>query len=190
MKIFIIGMNSVGKQAVLNDLEQLGIPHGKKFTSLETIEQEHYLQDYLYYDNNEVSRMFENKAYFFLRENNNYSIPFYEGISLYEYENNEVFSLSPDQFLDVPKFDSKSVFIWMDANVKNRHSRFIQERRKYNFNEVSVFENAYPAEFIEKFYSYNRVLYFNNEDPLRVSALIASLIKHNDLINIYENRFV
>lgn len=190
MKIFIIGMNSVGKSEVIKDLTSLcNIKEGKRFCSLESAENENYLQHYHFYDNIEVNNMFENKAYFFLNENRNFTKNFYEGISLYEYENYDIFMLSPDQFIQVPKFDKDTIFVWMDGNLQNRRSRYIAERRKYNLTKIDEIEREYSNDFVSKLYTYKNVLYFNNEDPSRISAIIYAIYKDPSLIEVFRNRF-
>lgn len=189
MKIFIIGMNAVGKAEVLKDLSTLGIQSGKRFCTVSEVTNEYYLPGYHIYDNEEVNKMFENKAYFFLHENTDYSLPFYEGLSLYEYENYDVFVLTLDQFVNVPKFDKDTVFIWMDSNVQSRRSRYISERRKYDFVRSDNAEHDNVVDFVDKLYNYKNVLYFNNEDPQRVSAIIYALMNNPKLIDIFKNRF-
>lgn len=189
MKVFVIGNNAVGKNEVLSDLRQLGFKIGKRFASVEGLPGEYYLEGYQYLDTSEVIKLFEAKSYIFLKENNVFDKSFYEGLSTYTYNNNDVFALSFDQFLDIPKIEKDVVLVWMDGTVQNRRTRHISSRRKYNFIKMDDYERKLGKNFVEKLYQYDNVLYFNNEDPSRVSAIVASLLKYPDLIKIYKTRF-
>ena len=189
MKIFVIGNSATGKSEVLSDLESMGFKVGKRFASLENLPGEFYLNGYQYLDTTEVVKLFESKSYVFLKENNVFDTPFYEGLSTYTYNNNDAFALSFDQFLDVPKIDKDTVLIWLDGTVQNRRTRHITTRQKYSFTKVDEYERKLGKDFVEKLYQYDNVLYFNNEVPSRVAAVAASLLKHPDLIKIYKTRF-
>lgn len=96
MKFFIVGLHSSGKQEIISTLEELGIRCGKVFSNIDTPSNNIYNSfNYEYYTDSEVKEIFENNAYIFYKDI--YELPtIYEGLSLYEFDNNDVFVLSPD----------------------------------------------------------------------------------------------
>ena len=52
-------------------------------------------------------------------------------------------------------------------------------------------EKKDSASFVQVLYDFNKskVLYFTNEDPMRVAAVIYSLIKHPDLLPVYTESY-
>ena len=96
--------------------------------------------------------------------------------------------MTPDQFSKVPKFDDDVLFVWMDSNVSQRRNRHILEKRKYNFYNQEELENLDTQDFTTRINDYD-YLYFVNEEPCRVSAIIYSLVKHPELIDLYKESF-
>lgn len=190
MKIFIVGNAAVGKQEVLNELDKLGCRIGKRFSTEKDLPAEYHLDEwYQYLDNNEAVKMFEAKSYVFLYENTLFGKSFFEGLSMYTYNNYDAFALSTAQFLEIPKFGKDDVIIWMDGNTQNRRTRFLEGRRKYSFSKVDEYERKLSKNFIEKLYQNQNVLYFNNEEPSRVAAIAWALIQHKDLLNVFKTHF-
>lgn len=194
MKIFITGNNAVGKSDVLCELEKFGISDisiGKRFASLEGLPNECYLDNstYEYLENTEIIKLFESKSYFFIHENSTFDVSFFEGLSMWSYNKGNVFVLTPSQFLEIPKFEKDNVIVWMDGSVKNRRTRYLENRKKYNFTKLDEHERSLSKPLIEKIYQNENVLYFNNEEPSRVAAIIASLILHPELLKIYRTNF-
>lgn len=188
MKFFIIGLHSSGKQQIANDLSSLGVKVGKIFRSIESVPDTTYTLSSVKYEHEDIDNIFENHSYIFFNQNKVNVESFYEGLSFYEYDNNDVFVLSPNQFNLIPKFDDDVIFIWLDNNNKQRRERFLIEKRKYNFNTQENIEKQDIQDFINRISEYN-YLYFVNEDPLRISAIISSMIKYPDLVELYKNRF-
>ena len=122
------------------------------------------------------------------RQKTNRSV-YYEGISFFEYQENDVFVMTPDQFFSVSKFDNDVVFVWLDNNVSQRKYTFRREKRKYDFEVQESIEREYMQDFIDRLYEYP-VLYFFNEEPERVSAILYSVITHPDLLEKYLKSFV
>ena len=188
MKYFIVGFNASGKQTIAEELKKLGVKVGDIFRSVETIPDSIYSLSNIVYSQEDINNIFENKSYIFIKENKMSTEPFFEGLSFYEYDNNDVFIITPEQFSLIPKFDKDVMFIWLDNNCKQRRERFLTEKRKYNFNKQEEIEKFDINDFIGRI-SNSKYLYFFNEDPLRVSTIIYSIIKHPDLVSLFKNNF-
>jgi hypothetical protein len=201
MKYIIIGMQCSGKHEVLNILEDNGIRCGKLFTNINGLSASsvYNSNNYEVYTDKDIHDIFENNAYIFMQE-----FPFldeitpmanncYEGLSLYEFENNDVFVMSPDQLFAISPTSVKDdiTFIWMDNTKKERLNRYHTERRGYNFFKREEIELKDSNSFVKVLYGFDRsnVLYFTSEDPTRVAAIIYSVIKHPDLLPIYTEAF-
>ena len=201
MKYIIIGMHGSGKQEVADILENNGVRCGRLFTNLDntTAPTIYNGSNYEQYSNKDINDIFENNAYIFLQE-----FPFgdvlkvaaykyYEGLSLYEFENNDVFVMSPDQLFSVSPASIKDevTFIWLDNPKKSRINRFYSEKRTYNFNSREEIEHKDSSSFVKVLYGFenSNVLYFTNEDPARIAAIIYSVITHPDLLEMYKQAF-
>lgn len=200
MKYIIIGMQCSGKHEVLNILEDNGIKCGKLFTNVDSVSTlSIYNSNYEIYTDKDIHDIFENNAYIFMQE-----FPFldqvtavtnncYEGLSLYEFENNDVFVMSPDQLFSISPTSIKDdiTFIWMDNTKKERLNRYHTERRGYNFFKREEIELKDANSFVKFLYGFDNsnVIYFTSEEPNRVAAIIYSAIKHPDLLPIYTEAF-
>lgn len=202
MKYIIIGMHGSGKQEVIDILENKGIKCGKLFTNFEnpTASNIYNGSNYEQYSIKDINDIFENNAYIFLQEFpfgdaslNVSALKYYEGLSLYEFENNDVFVLSPDQLFSIsPALIKDNVtFIWMDNPKRNRLNRYFEEKRSYNFYNREDIESKDSSSFVKFLYSFDKsnVLYFTNEEPSRVAAIIYSAIQHPDLLSTYIQAF-
>lgn len=205
MKYFIVGLHASGKHEVINNLKKMGIKCGSIFSNIEPANKAtdsanvYGKNNYEYYDISEICKLFENNAYLFLHEipgllSFDSTCKYYEGLSAYEFDNNDVFVISPDQLLNILPNSIKEpiCFVWMDAKQSTRKIRFYSENRNYNFNEREAIEKRDINLFIKTMYGFNNsnVLYFNNEEPERVAAIIYSLIKHPDLFDVYSKKFI
>lgn len=186
-KFIIVGFNGSGKLAVANTLRDMGIKVGQTFRSCDTVGNQYSLSTTVY-DVKEINNLFENQSYLFIKESTNKANRYYEGISFYEYQNNDVFIMTPDQFNMVARFDSNVIFVWLDNNTVQRRSRHRTEKRKYDFVRQERIEQEYIHDFMDRIGD-NAILYFNNEDPDRVAAIIYSVIKHPDLLETYLKAF-
>lgn len=194
-------MHSSGKQEVADILENNGIRCGRLFTNFDnpTASNIYNGSNYEQYSINDVNDIFENNAYIFLQEFplcNTFQLAackYYEGLSLYEFENNDVFVMSPDQLFSISPAQIKDeiIFIWMDNPKKTRLNRFYTEKRTYNFNSRDEIESKDSASFVKMLYGFDNssVLYFTNEEPTRVAAIIYSAIKHPELLPLYKQAF-
>lgn len=198
MKYIITGLHASGKQHVVDILKSLNIKCGKQFTSNQYPDEKYYVIENHVYDINEVNKIFENNAYIFLHEYPGMqysSIKHFIGLSKYEFENNDVFIMSPDQILKIiPNTIKEPVcFIWMDNTKNNRRTRFIEENRTYDFNDRENVEKQDISSFVKTIYGFNNnsnVLYFTNEEPERIAAIIYSLITYPNLFELYKKSFV
>lgn len=201
MKYIIIGMHSSGKQEVADILENHGIKCGRLFTNVDNPSASNVYNgsNYEQYSSKDINEVFENNAYIFMHEFpwgnelNLSSLKYYEGLSLYEFENNDVFVMSPDQIFSISTTSIKDdvCFIWMDNTKKERLNRYYAERRSYSFSNREEIESKDSNSFVKFLYGFEkgRVLYFTNEDPMRVAAVIYSLITHPDLLDIYTETY-
>ena len=201
MKYIIIGMHSSGKQEVADILENNGVKCGRLFTNLDnpTTSDIYNGTNYEQYTTKDINSIFENNAYIFFHEFpfgddlNLSSLKYYEGLSLYEFENNDVFVMSPDQLFSISPSSVKDnvCFVWLDNTKKERLNRYYVEKRTYSFSNREEIESKDSSSFVKLLYGFekSRVLYFTNEDPNRVAAIVYSAIKYPELLDIYTEAF-
>lgn len=193
MKYFIVGLHGSGKREITDLLEKLGVKCGKNFSDIDEPSEKVYGSlDYELYTTKEVNELFENNAYIFLHRCEYDGLSFYEGLTQYEFENNDVFVLSPDQLVDVSFTNIKEpyCFIWIDDTRATRLNRHKYECRSYNFNKREEIESKNINYFINLLYSSDvPVLYFNNEETNRIASIVYALIKHEDLLDIFSQTF-
>ena len=199
MKYFITGLHSSGKQEVLDILSSQNIRCGKLFSNIEAPSTDIYNSfNYELFTNIDINDIFENNAYVFIQELQNTSsvgaYKYFEGMSTYSLDNNDVFALSPDQVLSISLSsisNEEICFVLLDNTKNDRKTRHHAEKRMYNFNDRDIIEKDGIQSFVKFIYGLKNahVLYFSNEDPGRVASIIYSLIKHPDLFNIYAKYF-
>jgi hypothetical protein len=187
MKIFVVGMHCSGKQELFEYLEDDGVQCGKLFSNTDVNDIR-----YEFFTDKDINEIFENSAYIFLRNMHNDSDTI-EGMSLYEYDNNDVFILSPSQFTAIQGKELNKDFclVWLDNSKATRRTRYVEERRIYNFNQVEQEENTDLDNFIDIVYNNKKahLIYFNDEDIARVSTVIYSITKYPELIKKFEKTF-
>lgn len=201
MKYIIIGMHCSGKQEVADILENSGVRCGRLFTNLDNPSASDIYNgsNYEQYTSKDINDIFENNAYVFMQEfpfgeeNNISAYKYYEGLSLYAFENNDVFVMSPDQLFAISPTSIKDdvTFIWLDNPKKDRLNRYYAEKRSYSFYNREDIELKDANSFVKFLYGFDKskVLYFTNEDPMRVAAIIYSAIMHPDLLDVYTEAF-
>ena len=201
MKYIIIGMHSSGKQEVADILENNGVRCGRLFTNMDNLSAPNIYNgsNYEQYTSKDINDVFENNAYVFMQEfpfGDELSIDatkYYEGLSLYEFENNDVFVMSPDQLFAISPTSIKEpvTFVWLDNPKKDRLNRYYAEKRTYSFYNREEIELKDSNSFVKFLYGFDKsnVLYFTNEDPMRVAAVIYSAITYPDLLPIYTEAF-
>lgn len=188
-KYFVIGLHCSGKKAISEELSLLGVHCGRVFTTLPDVPPTKNIPNELYYSGEDVRVMFETGSYIFLRENFDDVNPYYEGISTFDYDKNQVFFITPQQFNYIPKFNKNDVFVWLDNSEMTRRGRYRAERRKYDFSSEEVKGQYDMDDFIERVNQNPHFLYFNNEEPMRVASIVYTLIQHPDLLPLYEKNF-
>lgn len=198
MKYFIVGLHSSGKQEVVDQLKKLGIKCGKIFSNIEEPSEEIYNSiNYELYTDEDVNNVFENNAYVFIQElagskMNFKTSKYYEGLSKYTLDQNDVFILSPDQLLAItPNSLGKDIcFVWLDSTKTKRISRYHNERRVYNYQDREAHERRDLSTFVKTLYSYNApILYFIDEEPQRVASIVYTTITHPDTFDIFIKNF-
>ena len=199
MKYFITGLHASGKQEVCNILTDMGIKCGKTFTNFTELNESIYnSKNYEIYNDEDITDIFENNAYIFIQEFpqevlNSKVGRFYEGLSKYSFDQNEVFILSPDQLLAItPNAIKEDIcFVWLDNTKDNRSNRYHNEHRRYNYNERDVYEKKDLNAYVKSLYSFNNssLIYFNDEVPERVATIIYTMIKHPDMAHVFVKNF-
>lgn len=197
MKIFVIGKHSSGKISVLDYCEEAGVRVGREFCNASSTAKLHLDKKYELYSDGDISNIFESNAYICLSGIDEidvldgYNIK--RGISLYTYDNSDVISLHPQQLLSLntKNINDEIIFAWLDNNLDNRIRRYADELRDYDFMTVEQAESSIDPEFVKTLYEFpnSRVLYFNNELPERVAAIIIALVKHPDLVDIFIDKY-
>ena len=189
-------MHSSGKQEVINVLEGMGVKCGKIFSNLPNSSADIYQStNYEYYDNHDINNIFENEAYIFLQEVPNLpsTEKYYEGLSKYSLDQNDVFVLSPDQLLAIsPNILSNEniCFVWLDSTKTRRASRYHAEHRMYNYQDRESIERKDLGAFVKAIYSYNApMIYFIDEEPSRIATIIYTTINHPDTFDMFVKNF-
>lgn len=193
MKFFIVGLHGSGKQEIVEYLKKLGVKCGRLFSDIDEPDARFYgSYDYELFTTKDVNEIFENNAYIFIQRITREGKCFYEGLSSYEFEHNDVFVLSPDQ-LTVTSFTSISepyCFVWIDNTKTDRYARYRVEQRGYDFYQREEQETKDLGYFVSLIYdSEVPILYFKNEDPGRISSVIYSAVKYPDLLDVYKKTF-
>jgi hypothetical protein len=188
MKYIIVGMHGSGKQELFEILTKQSIKCGRLFSNIDVNDNR-----YDFFSDSDLIEIFENKAYLFIKELDEYTRNSYEGLSLFEYDNNDVFLLSPSQFTAIPQqfFTDEICLVWLDDSKGIRKQRYDDEKRSYNFNQQEEFERRDLDEFIKTIYNnkHFHILYFTNEDVQRVGSIVYACVKYPDLVSNFEKTF-
>ena len=196
MKIFVVGKQCSGKTEILNECEELGLRVGREFCNIKSSAL-HIDPKYERYTMDDISKIFQNNAYICISGINESGVldgyMGYRGISLYTFDNSDVMALHPNQVCELNKraIADDVLFIWMDDNRDRRIHRYAENKYVYNFIEVEENESQFDADFVKVIYNlpHSKLIYFNNEDPSRVAAIIYAIRNHPDLIDVFVNRF-
>lgn len=200
MKYFIVGLHASGKQEILNILEKMGVKCGRNFSNIENPDDSIYnVKNYEFYTNQDINDVFENNAYVFIQElplgplNFRSDYKYYEGLSKYTFDQNEVFVLSPDQLLAISPttINEPICLVWVDNTKNNRSTRYHSEKRVYNYIERDKHERRDLGAFVKAIYSFDNatLLYFTDEDPSRVATIIYNTIIHPDTLELFGKNF-
>lgn len=198
MKYIIIGKQGSGKFAILRQLQEMGIRVGHEFSNLPEKPDKVYMDpDYEFYPMDDINKVFETKSYIYIggieETGINNSYIYYRGLSYYTYDNSDVISISPVQLEQLNKtlMTEPVTFIWLDNKRDARIRLHAEENRTHSFLEQEAIESRTDSDFVKNLYNFpnSQVLYFTNELPNRVAAVIAALIKHPDLHDIFIENF-
>lgn len=192
MKYIIIGNHSCNKHKVLDELEKLGVKVGREFTTSPT--------KILDFDKNgdqltqlEVEDLFTNQSYVTICNINTGRGDFYRGVTQQTYDDTDITAMTPEMVNNIYLSRAKGdvCLIWIDDTKQVRRRRHIDERRKYNFEELeeSSSFHVHSITTLLKRVCGDNWIYFSNENEDRIVAIIYSLIKHPDLLDIYIKYF-
>lgn len=189
MKIFLVGCQATGKHEIANMLRREGISVGSIFTDMPSIDSsdKYGFDNYEILSKEEVKMTFECDATVFVSNVPYTCDRFYEGLSLFEYNNNTVFILTPYQFNNIstkyikpqtkdPRDEHYPIVIWLDGTNHTRSSRHKNEGRLYNYVKQENYEQAAITEFIDYINTLDNVMYFNDEEVGRVKTIIKTLL--------------
>lgn len=198
MKYIVVGLHCSGKQAVLNHLKDMGLKCGKLFSNIEEPSPEIYnSENYELYTDKDINYVFENDAYIFIQELQMPKLSFkpdryYEGLSKYVFDRNDVIALSPDQLQMIPPgvLNGEFCFIWLDSTKTRRNTRYHTEHRMYNYIDRENIERKDLSTFVKTLYSYNKpIIYFVDEEPLRVATIVYNTVIHPDTFDMFVKNF-
>lgn len=199
MKYFIVGLHASGKRAVADYLSERGVKCGKIYSNIP--KGSDYIYNSKYYelfDSKDIYEIFENNAYLFMQEINHNMLDFstekyFEGLSKFEFDSNQVFVLSPDQLIQINpnSINDELCIVWMDNTESNRYARYHNEQRLYNFKFRDNLELQDMSTFVKAVYGFNNAtnLYFTNEEPNRVATIIYNTIIHPDTLDMFVKNF-
>lgn len=190
MKVFIVGKHASGKHEVLKTCKELGIVVGHEFTSMMPHPQVYMDPEAEQYSQDDITNIFEMQAYICISGIEETGIidsyAHHRGISHHTYDNSDVLVLTLTQFESLNKnlIKDRVLFVWLDNTQDNRIRRHAEEQRTYSFIEQDEIEALHGSDFVKQLYNYpnSDVIYFTNEEPERVGTIIASIIKHPDLL--------
>lgn len=190
MKIIITGLHCSGKQEVLNLLQEDGFKCGQMFSNMK--ENELNNNQYKYYNDNTIGEVFDNNAYIYIKQlkNRNDLNVYYEGISSYDWDENDIFSLNSDVVANLNSVKDEIIYVWIDNTWTQRYEKWKDEGRKYNFDILEREEQENQQDFYDRLYNgkNTKVVYFSNEEPSRIKTIIKMLLKYPEMVDeIVEN---
>lgn len=179
MKYILTGLHASGKMEAADYLSKKGIKVAKFFTNCDNICYNKDLYEKVTTD--EMNRIFENYAYIYFSSINCDEQNTYEALSTSEFESCDVLVISPRQLNCIPlkQLPDRVCFVWMDSNQADRMDRYKTEKRQYVFSEMERSERTDLGDYISKIYNFpnSANIYFTNEDPKRVAALVEVMVK-------------
>lgn len=176
MKVWIVGAQGTCKKEIADLLAEEKFKVGHLFTNIAQDVPIYHKELYKYYDSEDIKSIFENNAYVFINNIFDGHDDAYDGLDFSEYDDNNVFVLSIDQFLSVnTKYISKDdLIVWVDGDKNWRYSNISS-----NSYDVSSRERIEKSQYVGFFNLINtlktstkNVLYFLNEEPVRVKTII------------------
>lgn len=191
MKIWIVGPQGTSKCEIARLLADDKFKVAKLFSGLSEDELTYHKDMYKSYNNDIIKSIFENGAYVFINDVFE-KVEIQEGLEFDEFDNNDVFVLSIDQFISVnTKYISKNdLIVWLDGT---RKWRMMNCDKDYNKFAREDFETACYSTFgnmINNFKtSHKNVIYFYEEIPERVKTIIKVIANNPKLKEEFVKNF-
>jgi hypothetical protein len=190
MKYLIVGRQGCGIKEIVELSEKMGISVGHIFRNISEIDPRSYTLSKLIYDYSDIENIEESNSYIFMQECFQKE-KFLEGLSFYEYDRNDVIYMGIDHIVKIPQsvWDKMDVtIIWLDNTSDFRFNYMIENGYIHDFNIQEDNESFNIQGFIDRVYD-KKHIYFFNEEPKRVAAILYSLVKHPDLLDIFIQNF-
>lgn len=190
MKYLLIGRQGCGIPEIVRELEELGLDVGHIFRSMENIDPKSYSLSRIVYDYSDIEKIEETDSYIFMQECFQKE-KFLEGLSFYEYDRNDVVYMGVDHIAKIPQkvWDKMNVtIVWLDNTYDFRYNYMLDNGYTHIFDIQEDNENFGISGFMERVYDKDHI-YFFNENPQRVAAIVYSLVKHPDLLDIFIKKF-
>lgn len=184
MKYIVVYLHSSNEDIIKDYLSRLGIKVCNMFRDRDDIPNNTYHNSNIVYNIDDINNMFENNSYIILHRKYN-NISYYEGISKYDYDNSEILFLTPDQF-NLLSLNKDDCVIWIDDTRDTRYRNYINNQYDYDFVKEENYEGRDMINCINKI-TERDYIYFSNEDPYKIFAIIYSIIKYPDLIKIFQD---
>lgn len=184
MKVWIVGAQGTCKKEIADLLTEEKFKVGHLFTNIAQDVPIYHKELYKYYNSEDIKGIFENNAYVFINNMSEGQDNIYDGLDFSEYDSNNVFVLGVDQFLSVnTKYINKDdLIVWVDGDQVWRSNNISEEY------DVTTRERIERSQYVG-FYnlintlktSLKNVLYFLNEDPVRVKTIIKIIVNNPKL---------
>lgn len=185
MKVIITGLHSSGKNELWTKLKEEGYNCGQLFSNMEN--NTYNSNNYMFYDDNTIHEIFENRAYTYIKQvyTKDTLTTFYEGLSKYDFDNNDIFVFPMNMIAEMNIIDpaNELLIIWIDDIASRRFERYKQERRKYNFDDLEAAEYKYANDFSDRIYGLKNthILYFTNEELDRIKTIVKTYINYPEM---------
>ena len=187
MKIWLVGPQGTCKRDIYRLLAKNGFRCGKLFTNatLDDVKYNKYL--YKYFPTETINDMFENGSNLFVCSCGEDQENIYTGLDFCEYDDNDVFVLTPEQFVGISRqqYLKDGLVVWLDGGwVWRKNNISYDEYRTpddptYNYNDVERIESSFARHFYramtELAATAKNVLYFHEENPTRVKTIIKTI---------------
>lgn len=168
MKILLVGANEDAKQQIIDSLMSYDddMQFGRKFTNHQ--DYKGLCDEYIYYlDTQTINLSYKNNALIYVITNEDISV----GLTSDEFINNNLFSLSMEEFNSIPEYilinEKDILVVWVD--MSNTSILNINKEMK----ETTYFENTVESLKLP-------MLYFYNENPIHISNEIHMYVCTDD----------
>lgn len=186
MKIWLVGPQGTCKRDIYRLLGADKFKLGKLFTNKQEDEITYNKYIYKHFPLEVVNEIFENNSNIFIQTCMTDDENIYTGLDFSEYDENDVFVLTPEQFVSIqPQCFKDGLVVWLDGSWNWRKNNIIYDEYRcdsdptYNYNEVENMEKTFHRSFYkmmtEMMVNNKNVLYFLEESPNRVKAIIKTI---------------